>query len=268
MKVIETFTAGKTGDETLNEDKIALTPDFIAVIDGVTSKTAATIMGKKGGRFAAETVAAAISDLQPDIDARDAVAFLSARLRDAVREATGASAGESPACCLAVYSRARRQVWRLCDVSVMIDGQAHLARMAVDEVVSAARALMIGLLLQKGETVESLRADDLSRAAILPFLQGQHLLANHPAAGNAYGVLNGAAVPEKFINIIDARDAREIALATDGYPSIRPTLAESEAYLARVLREDPLLYKLHPSTKGWQAGNLSFDDRAYIRFAP
>jgi hypothetical protein len=267
MNVIESFTAGKTGDEALNEDKIVVTDEFIAVIDGVTSKTAATIAGKKGGRFAAETVAAAVQDMAPDIDARAAVAFLSTRLRDAVRAATG-GAGEGPACCLALYSRARQEVWQLGDVSVSVDGHVYPAGKSVDGITSAARALMIGLLLQKGETVESLRANDLSRAAIMPFLQDQHLLANHPDADNAYGVLNGAAVPEKFIDIIDVRGAGEIVLATDGYPSAGPTLAESEAYLDHVLREDPLLYKLHPSTKGWQAGNVSFDDRAYIRFAP
>ena len=58
----------------------------------------------------------------------------------------------------------------------------------------------------------------------------------------------------------------EIVLASDGYPRLFPSLAETEAFLAKLLEEDPLCYKQYRSTKGRYAGNISFDDRAYLRF--
>ena len=39
MKVIEQFCVGKFNDESLNEDCIFVSDDYIAVIDGVTTKS-------------------------------------------------------------------------------------------------------------------------------------------------------------------------------------------------------------------------------------
>ena len=41
----------------------------------------------------------------------------------------------------------------------------------------------------------------------------------------------------------------------------------SEEALAAVLRDDPLMIRLHVSTKGLAPGALSFDDRSYVRVA-
>jgi sugar/nucleoside kinase (ribokinase family) len=54
-------------------------------------------------------------------------------------------------------------------------------------------------------------------------------------------------------------------LATDGYPFLRPTLQESEKRLEEVTTGEPLCMRLFKPTKGLQGGNLSFDDRAYLR---
>jgi glycerophosphoryl diester phosphodiesterase len=67
------------------------------------------------------------------------------------------------------------------------------------------------------------------------------------------------------IKTIDVSRAREIVLATDGYPFLKPTLAESEAALRELLRKDPMLVTLYQATKGIMQGNCSFDDRAYLR---
>ena len=55
-------------------------------------------------------------------------------------------------------------------------------------------------------------------------------------------------------------------MATDGYPFLCPTLEASEAELARQLADDPLNIGHFQATKACMKGNLSFDDRAYIRF--
>jgi hypothetical protein len=57
----------------------------------------------------------------------------------------------------------------------------------------------------------------------------------------------------------------DLVLASDGYPEILPTLAETEARLAELLAEDPSCVGVLRGTKGVMAGQISFDDRAYLR---
>jgi glycerophosphoryl diester phosphodiesterase len=58
----------------------------------------------------------------------------------------------------------------------------------------------------------------------------------------------------------------EIVLATDGYPFLCKTLAESEDRLNRQREEDPLNIGEFQATKAFHPDNKSFDDRTYIRF--
>ena len=60
----------------------------------------------------------------------------------------------------------------------------------------------------------------------------------------------------------------EIVLASDGYPFLKPTLAESEEALANQIANDPQNISCFIATKGLVEGNKSFDDRTYIRFLP
>lgn len=271
MKIIETFICGKKDDPALCEDMIVITPDFYAVIDGATTKTCPQVTGKSGGRFAAEMIAAGIESLPADIGGKQAVAVLTQILRQATTAHLPDAGGgfEKPSCCFAIYSRARCQIWRVGDIGILCDGTAHMAGKSIDDITSAARAMMTQALILNGETVDSLRADDKGRAFIMPLLQQQHLFANRADAGGfGYGVMNGDDIPDVFVDVIEAFDVSEIVLASDGYPVLRRSLAQSEAALQKILTEDPLLCQLHFSTKGQQAGQVSFDDRSYLRFAP
>lgn len=51
-----------------------------------------------------------------------------------------------------------------------------------------------------------------------------------------------------------------------GYPVLQRTLADSEAKLEEVLEQDPLCFRMYKTTKGLVEGNVSFDDRSYLRF--
>ena len=57
-----------------------------------------------------------------------------------------------------------------------------------------------------------------------------------------------------------------MVLASDGYPCLCDTLAESERLLSDLLHSDPLCIGTHCATKGWMEGSFSFDDRSYISF--
>ena len=82
-----------------------------------------------------------------------------------------------------------------------------------------------------------------------------------------YAVIDGFPIPEMRVPVITL-DFRpwEIALASDGYPFLCPTLAESEARLDEQRRNDPLNIGDFKATKGFTPGFNSFDDRSYIRF--
>jgi len=60
----------------------------------------------------------------------------------------------------------------------------------------------------------------------------------------------------------------QVILASDGYPDILPTLVASEAHLARLLTRDPWCVNELRGTKGVAEGQISYDDRAYLRLEP
>ncbi len=265
MRIIESFTEGKAGDESRNEDRIVVTDDFVAVLDGVTSKSDAMIKGKTGGRFAVELAEGEIRRFPAEITAREAVDSLTLALRTEISKLSEET--ERPGFAMALYARHRQQVWRVADPVVVIDGKPFPHRLVLDEINSNARALAIEIALKRGATVEDLMRHDTARDAILPFLKSGQLFANAPGP-YGYGVINGMDVPDAFIHVMDAGGAKEVILASDGYPEVFATLEETEARLFDILKQDPLLFRTFKSAKGLKTGNVSFDDRAYVRFAP
>jgi len=80
-----------------------------------------------------------------------------------------------------------------------------------------------------------------------------------------FAVIDGTAVLMSGVKIIKTSEAKEIILASDGYPFLKPTLAESEEALRQLLERDPLLIRDFKATKAWMEGRESFDDRTYVR---
>jgi len=83
-----------------------------------------------------------------------------------------------------------------------------------------------------------------------------------------YSVIDGFPIPRQHVRVITL-DFRpwELVLATDGYPFLCPTLQESEERLAWQKANDPLNIGQFKATKAFMQGNVSFDDRTYIRFS-
>jgi hypothetical protein len=268
MKIIEQFSMGKYGDASLCEDALVITPDFIAVIDGATDKSGIRLDGRTTGKFAADNVTDSIQNFAPDLTAHEAIDFICHNFKTALdhyRAKLGLSAIHASAG-VTIYSKARREIWRVADGMVMIDGKTDYGVIPCDQVYYDLRALAITHALNEGRTTEeALLADDFTRELLLPLLQKQHLVENHEGLFG-YGVINGDAVPRRYIDIFDVKTADEIIIASDGYIELKPTLAETEAHLFSILKEDPLLYKKHRAVKGWLRGQTSFDDRTYVRF--
>lgn len=277
MKIIEQFLCGKTGDENLNEDRIAVTEHFVALMDGATSRGGQPLAGKTLGRFASETVAAAIAALDPHSTARDAVDTLSRILRDKTEDAARAENRDfaadwsAPATAVIVYSRARQEVWRVADSTFIVDGgEPNMRFFAQERTWCDLRRGWLQAQMVRGYSTEDLLENDRSWELIgnligelKVFANSDHAMA-HPYG---YGVINGAHVPDRYVEVFDAAGAGEIVFASDGYPEVLPTLDATERALARTIADDPLMYKIHPQVKGVRKGWQSYDDRSYIRFS-
>ncbi len=78
--------------------------------------------------------------------------------------------------------------------------------------------------------------------------------------------MNGFPIHPGHVIILPVPPHSQIVLASDGYPALKETLAESEAALRELIKNDPLCFRENMGTKGLVKGNDSFDDRTYIRF--
>lgn len=273
MQVIEQFTQGKTGDDTLNEDKIVVAEHFVAVIDGVSSRRGQMLQGMTIGRFAAETIGAEISRLPRQIEARQAIDHLTERLKTisetaaAVENKSFGDALRRPACALVMYSRQRREIWRVADPTFMINGLSNTKAFPQEENWAQLRRAYICSRLAKGDPEDSLRDNDPTWELLSPMMAEFKVFTNYDGPFG-YGVLNGTNVPDAHLEIFSADHAREIVLASDGYPYVASTLEETEKVLQYIVTEDPLMYRLYPQVKGVKPGYVSFDDRSYLRFIP
>lgn len=267
-KVEEIFLKGKKS-ASANEDGIILTPDFIAVIDGATSKSAFSMEGKTSGRLSMELVLEAIKEFPKDIDATEAVRLITKKLHDFyVNNNLLASVNDNPAARLTsngvIYSISRKELWQIGDCQALINGHHYNNNKDIDDIMADARSAYDEVALLQGATLESLRTTDPGRDFILPFLKIQGVLQNYHGHPYGFPVMDGFEIDMNQVIVVPI-EADEIVLASDGYPNLFNTLKESEFFLKKVINEDPMLIRLYKSTKGVQKGQDSFDDRAYVR---
>ncbi|WP_353121252.1 hypothetical protein [Dysgonomonas capnocytophagoides] len=267
-KVKDIFLKGKKSPSA-NEDGIILTPYFVAVIDGATSKSAFSMEGKTSGRLSMELVLEAINEFPKDIDASEAVRLITKKLYDFyVKNNLLESVNNNPAARLTsngvIYSIARKELWQIGDCQALIKGKHYNNNKDIDDIMADARAAYDEVALLQGETLESLRIKDPGRDFILPFLKIQGVLQNYHGHPYGFPVMDGFEIDMNQVIVVPI-EADEIILASDGYPNLFDTLKESEFFLKKVINEDPMLIRLFKSTKGVQKGQDSFDDRAYVR---
>lgn len=266
MNILEKQSTGKYGADSRNEDAIVVTPDFAAVIDGATDISGALIDGMTPGRFAAQTVAAAFEKLDRNADAAATLSFFTAVLA-AARQAHNLPKTVRPFCVFACYSRARQQIFRLKDIKIAINGAEICGEIAVVAALVEARRAVLHGHLAAGKTVTELLEHDPSRAVYAAFSEHNFALLNNADSTYSFGAIDGSPVPDIFIETIDVPNGAEIILASDGYPVIKNSLAESEAALAEILARDPLLIGDTPQPRAMLQNGISFDDRSWIKFS-
>ena len=147
-----------------------------------------------------------------------------------------------------------------------INGRVYTHEKEIDWLNAGLRAFYLEYELQRGKTMEELAntSPDPGRTAIQENLKLQMDFENKDIPFG-YPVLNGQGIEPSMIKVYPVKPGDEILLASDGYPVLRGTLAESEKELQRILEEDPLCFRTYRSTKGKKSCNVSFDDRTYCR---
>ena len=289
MKIIESNIIGKKSQETC-EDGLVMTDDFIAVIDGSTSKTPKHLSPyMKNGRYAMMLISEYIrKELKVDASVDDFCQGVSAYIYNKVYEKLGVEKRlkehpeERLTASAILYSRTRNEVWMVGDCQAIIDGKLYENGKPYEEKIARKRVELIEQGLSPAEARKQIEP-----LLIEAMLSGQN---------QTYTVIDGFPIYREGVKVVSVSDScsvqdsvpasdsvfcsdsvsasgtffvssSEIVLASDGYPFLEPTLAASEAALAEQIANDPQNIHSFIATKGIVEGNKSFDDRTYIRFS-
>ena len=294
MKIIESSIIGKKSPEAC-EDGMVVTDDFIAVIDGSTSKTPKHLNpDMKNGRYAMMLISEYIrEELKTDASVDEFCQGVTAYIYNKVYEKLGVEERlkehpeERLTASAILYSRTRNEVWMVGDCQAIIDGKLYENGKPYEEKIARKRVELIAQGLSPAEARKQIEP-----LLIKAMLSGQNL---------TYTVIDGFPIYREGVKVVSVSDScsvqnsvsssdscsvqdtvscsdsvsasdtipsssSEIVLASDGYPFLKPTLAASEAALAEQIANDPQNIHSFIATKGIVEGNKSFDDRTYIRF--
>lgn len=288
MKIIESSIIGKKSPEAC-EDGMVVTDDFIAVIDGSTSKTPKHLNpDMKNGRYAMMLISEYIrEELKADTSVDDFCQGVTAYIYNKVYEKLGVEERlkehpeERLTASAILYSRTRNEVWMVGDCQAIIAGKLYENGKPYEEKIARKRVELIEQGLSPAEARKQIEP-----LLIKAMLSGQN---------QTYTVIDGFPIYREGVKVVSVSDSSsvqdsvpasdsvpcsdsasasdtipssssEIVLASDGYPFLKPTLAASEAALAEQIANDPQNIHSFIATKGIVEGNKSFDDRTYIRF--
>ncbi len=288
MKIIESSIIGKKSPEAC-EDGMVVTDDFIAVIDGSTSKTPKHLNpDMKNGRYAMMLISEYIwEELKADASVDDFCQGVTAYIYNKVYEKLGVEERlkehpeEGLTASAILYSRTRNEVWMVGDCQAIIDGKLYENGKPYEQEIARKRVELIEQGLSPAEARKQIEP-----LLIKAMLSGQN---------QTYTVIDGFPIYREGVKVVSVSasssvqdsvpasdsvpcsdsasasdtipsSSSEIVLASDGYPFLKPTLAASEAALAEQIANDPQNIRSFIATKGIVEGNKSFDDRTYIRF--
>lgn len=288
MKIIESCIIGKKSQEAC-EDGMVVTDDFIAVIDGSTSKTPKHLNpDMKNGRYAMMLISEYIrEELKVDASVDDFCQGVTAYIYNKVYEKLGVEERlkehpeERLTASAILYSRTRNEVWMVGDCQAIIDGKLYENGKPYEQEIARKRVELIEQGLSPAEARKQIEP-----LLIKAMLSGQN---------QTYTVIDGFPIYREGVKVVSVSvsssvqdsvpasdsvpcsdsasasdtipsSSSEIVLASDGYPFLKPTLAASEVALAEQIANDPQNIRFFIATKGIVEGNKSFDDRTYIRF--
>ncbi len=273
MQVLEQLCIGKRGKAELCEDGVFVNAHFAAVVDGCTSRLQLVPTQRSSGIIAKESILSCLSTLDPAATMEQAFHAMNASIlswyqSQGVEEAAYSNPAKRCSAYVSLVSRYHRQVWVLGDCQALVGSVLTTRHKAVDTLMEDVRALLVEHAMLQGQTVEYLLANpQVIQAKLEEFMQLQPAFQNSVLPSSyRYTVLDGFFSDYQHVQIVNLPDAPTIVvLASDGYPQLHPTLAATEEALELQLRQDPLMVSTFRATKPLIAGNLSFDDRSFLR---
>lgn len=254
MTITEQFICGKHTAADC-EDGIVITNDFAAVIDGSTSKTPKRLdPSMKNGRFAMLLISEYIKQMPADYTMNNFCRGITLRIAEeyakcGIAEDMAKHPEERLTASAIIYSNSRKEVWMVGDCQAIIDGEHYDNSKPYEQEIAMQRATLI----KNGMSPKEARCA-IEPQLIKAMLEGQN---------RQYAVIDGTPIYMPGTRIVTASHC--VVLASDGYPTLLPTLHESEEALAQHLTDDPQNITDFIATKGLVDGNVSFDDRAYIK---
>ena len=277
MTIYEQFIRGKH-DAASCEDGIVVTDHFVAVIDGSTSKGNKRVNpSMRNGRYAMELITAFVREMPADIRLDTFCEKMTARVHQAYVAAgvTDEADSQGPVpprdrlCVSAiVYSSHWKEIWMIGDCQCIAGGKLFTNGKPSEAAIAEKRAERFEEEAARHEDmiVNGHLVHDYARDAILP-----ELVRSMEGENKRYAVIDGYPVYRDGVKVIKldglAKNDGEVVLASDGYPWLCATLEKSERKLRKQLSTDPFNIHSFKATKGLMQGNVSFDDRAYIRFS-
>lgn len=270
VKIIESFIKGKKNNKELCEDGLVITENYISIIDGVTSKGNTLWQNMTSGVYVKKLLINAINNMSPNLNAEDSIIYLNTLIKEEYEksnmyEYVKEYPEERLQANLIVFNISKNEIWMWGDCQALINKKLYHKEKKIDKILSEARSLFVDLELKNGKTVEDIIKNDTGRKYILPLLK-QSIVYNNTIGEYGCNVLDGFEIMPKSVMKIKVKENDEIVLASDGYPVLKNSLKESEEKLLEILEKDPLLINIYKSTKGLQQGNISYDDRTYIKF--
>lgn len=270
VKIIESFIKGKKNNKELCEDGLVITENYISIIDGVTSKGNTLWQNMTSGVYVKKLLINAINNMSPNLNAEDSIIYLNTLIKEEYKksnmyEYVKEYPEERLQANLIVFNISKNEIWMWGDCQALINKKLYHKEKKIDKILSETRSLFVDLELKNGKTVEDIIKNDTGRKYILPLLK-QSIVYNNTIGEYGCNVLDGFEIMPKSVIKIKVKENDEIVLASDGYPVLKNSLKESEEKLLEILEKDPLLINIYKSTKGLQQGNISYDDRTYIKF--
>ncbi len=266
--VKEAFTLSKKGDQTSNEDALYVDKRFVAVVDGVTSKAErpekATM---SSGRFAAQTLCDLLACMPETImDPEEVLTYLNEGLKERIEASDFNESSDKPMASIILYDHCSKCIISYGDCQALLAGCRYRSEKHIDRALAEKRADVLQAELEKGVSPEVLRCNDSGRAAIKDALM-QYAAEYANKSEGGFPVLGRGKIVSEYIVTHSVNVGETVVLASDGYPELLDSLKDSEEKLEEIIKRDPLLIKEYKATKGVYEGNVSYDDRTYIRFA-
>ena len=273
-----------------SEDGIVVTADFVAIVDGSTAKSTRrchrdlSMRRRSNGELAMHIVTTFIKKMPKDFSCHQFCVGVTSAVRRRYRKDLLSHLASHPedrlTASAVIFSRLRREIWLVGDCQALVSPPSNGLRVGdqrsgmglrgdalfLDNPKPSERELAerrAAIIKSSPQPWEHYLVDDTARKAIIP-----RMLETMQQQNNGYSVIDGFPVDERHVRVVPLDfQPWEVVLASDGYPWLCPTLAESEEKLAWQKEHDPLNIGEFKATKAFAEGNDSFDDRAYVRFS-